>query len=445
MKDLSTLIHLTCLLFLASIALAAENLTKSTSILGSARDKRFLGLFNLIQFANTQCNASATSELSGVCYTQSECQSFGGRAAGDCALGFGVCCVFEYDCNSLRPAPRDVFYFQNANFPNDQSDPSMCLFGISILNANICQLRLDFEEFDLDSGSSLTSPCDRDSLEILSTGMSDLGMGKLCGNNQDQHLYIPVINDRSQPMIRIMTEDRMLNVSQPYKYRIRVTQIDCNSKDPLMNALKAPDNCLQYFVERRGTIQSFNWRPDLPRVYQKNQNYAICFRREPSDCQMSLKRAQNAPAFSTSVGQATGYTKFCAVDNGCGFEECSKALTGIIGSVTLDHLQINAFHRSSAMPATPVQGKSEYEASAFFCGVGLGADTPGIGDGEDIRDGVIVQSKGPFVLRFFTDDENGQPNTPTVPTPGPQKINELGFSIDYQIMGNCQNLDIGIL
>lgn len=98
--------------------------------------------------------------------------------------------------------------------------------------------RLDFEEFDLDSGSSLTSPCDRDSLEILSTGMSDLGMGKLCGNNQDQHLYIPVINDRSQPMIRIMTEDRMLNVSRPYKYSIKVTQIDCISKDPLINALK---------------------------------------------------------------------------------------------------------------------------------------------------------------------------------------------------------------
>lgn len=131
---------------------------------------------------------------------------------------------------------------------------------------------------------------------------------------------------------------------------------------------------------------------------------------------------------------------------GCGFEECSKALTGgVVGTVTLDHLQINAFHRSSAMPTTPVQGKSEYQASAFFCGVGLGADTPAIADGKDIRDGIIVQSKGPFVLRFFTDNEDGQPNTPTAPTTGPQKINELGFSIDYQIMGNCQNLDIGIL
>ena len=56
-----------------------------------------LGLFNVIQFANTGCNG--TDDQRGVCYTSSECTSRGGRSSGSCAAGFGVCCV----CKNLVP------------------------------------------------------------------------------------------------------------------------------------------------------------------------------------------------------------------------------------------------------------------------------------------------------------------------------------------------------
>ena len=51
-----------------------------------------------------------------------------------------------------------------------------------------------------------------------------------------QHLYIPVANEQSSPMFRVMTEDRVgtggggaapTNVTMPYKYNVRVSQIDC--------------------------------------------------------------------------------------------------------------------------------------------------------------------------------------------------------------------------
>ena len=51
-----------------------------------------------------------------------------------------------------------------------------------------------------------------------------------------QHLYIPVANEQSSPMFRVMTEDRVggtgsgaapTNVTMPYKYNVRVAQIDC--------------------------------------------------------------------------------------------------------------------------------------------------------------------------------------------------------------------------
>ena len=48
-------------------------------------------------------------------------------------------------------------------------------------------------------------------------------------------------------------------------------------------------------------------------------------------------------------------------------------------------------------------GDKEFFRASFFCGVGLGVDTPGTGaqamNGDDDGDGVRVQTRGPFVLR----------------------------------------------
>ena len=56
---------------------------------------KVLGLFNLIQFSNSRCN-STDSDKQGVCYTATECRGRGGTAKGNCAQGFGVCCLCKY-------------------------------------------------------------------------------------------------------------------------------------------------------------------------------------------------------------------------------------------------------------------------------------------------------------------------------------------------------------
>ena len=56
---------------------------------------KVLGLFNLIQFSNSRCN-STDSDKQGVCYTATECRERGGNAKGNCASGFGVCCLCKY-------------------------------------------------------------------------------------------------------------------------------------------------------------------------------------------------------------------------------------------------------------------------------------------------------------------------------------------------------------
>ena len=52
--------------------------------------------------------------------------------------------------------------------------------------------RLDFLDFDMDGGSAEDKPCDRDSMEVFSAGTAELGINKLCGKNDNQHIYIPV-------------------------------------------------------------------------------------------------------------------------------------------------------------------------------------------------------------------------------------------------------------
>jgi len=62
-------------------------------------------------------------------------------------------------------------------------------------------------DFELDGGSAIDKPCDRDSVtvrtpsfvpctliyfEVMGTGGLSLGIGPLCGENSGQHLYLPV-------------------------------------------------------------------------------------------------------------------------------------------------------------------------------------------------------------------------------------------------------------
>ena len=55
-------------------------------------------------------------------------------------------------------------------------------------------------------------------------------------------------------MIRIITDARAggANITRGYKWNIKVTQIDCVSRR--MEDVRAPDGCLQYFTDRRGTV-----------------------------------------------------------------------------------------------------------------------------------------------------------------------------------------------
>lgn len=58
---------------------------------------KFLSLFTIIEFPNSRCQAtSASSTYEGTCYHRAECENLNGTAIGQCANGYGVCCVCKY-------------------------------------------------------------------------------------------------------------------------------------------------------------------------------------------------------------------------------------------------------------------------------------------------------------------------------------------------------------
>lgn len=58
------------------------------------RGKKFLEVFQIVEFEHDICSSS--SGLEGKCLHEYECKSSGGAPMGDCADGYGTCCVCKY-------------------------------------------------------------------------------------------------------------------------------------------------------------------------------------------------------------------------------------------------------------------------------------------------------------------------------------------------------------
>lgn len=138
-------------------------------------------LFSIIRFPNEECFDS--SNQSGTCYTAFECKLLGGQPSSPCAAGFGSCCIVSRSCHvSTR---EKVVYFKNPSYPSADTDERFCDLTIEVNDPNVCQLRLDFLDFQLDPPTQ--GACRDDYMEISATGIPPLAIPRLCGLNRNQH------------------------------------------------------------------------------------------------------------------------------------------------------------------------------------------------------------------------------------------------------------------
>merc|ERR1719495_702953 len=257
------------------------------------RAEKALSVFTVVKFPNTAC-ASGTSGRNGSCYTASECAAKGGSSSGSCASSFGVCCVFEKSCGG-GSISENCTYFTSAALNKGGS----CGLTICKSDADVCQLRLDFETFVLNNPVTSTAititttlnanrigSCDTDSFGVTVPGGKS--PPQICGTNTGQHMYIPA-SDQCNVLNANIGSSSTATTSA---FTIKVTQIECSSKT------KAPNGCLQYFTEDTGTIETFNYN-SAAGVLLVNQEYSacvrsnrlmctICYSAETTDFKMSL-------------------------------------------------------------------------------------------------------------------------------------------------------------
>ena len=101
-----------------------------------------LSLFSIVQFPNQECTSDSSPTQKGTCVTASECTTMTGTADGNCAAGFGVCCVISTStCGSS--VSTNITYIRNPSYPSSLTLTSTgtCSFTVKKASDDVCQLR----------------------------------------------------------------------------------------------------------------------------------------------------------------------------------------------------------------------------------------------------------------------------------------------------------------
>lgn len=274
-------------LFIGFGAVSSDSTRGSES--DSDREGRLLSLFQIIRFPNDPCVGQASKN--GTCYTADECTSKGGTNSGTCAQGYGVCCTFTENCGAT--SNENCTYFESTG-----SEIGACRLKICPCNDNICQLRLDFNQFMITGPSTATqsvslakggvigapgatvpittaSQCLTDSFSVLSsTGQSP---PTICGQNSGEHMYVDSSATCNDLVFQLGGTGRGTGVGQR-QWSIKITQYSCDYPN------LAPDGCTQYyFGASSDTVQTYNFAGSQ---HLANQDQNICIRRERGNCRI---------------------------------------------------------------------------------------------------------------------------------------------------------------
>ena len=78
-----------------------------------------------------------------------------------------------------------VVYFKNPSYPQSDTQQNFCDLTVNINDPDICQLRIDFLDFQLDQPTR--GDCLGDKFRISSSGFAPTSVPVLCGLNRNQH------------------------------------------------------------------------------------------------------------------------------------------------------------------------------------------------------------------------------------------------------------------
>merc|ERR1712038_1637247 len=82
---------------------------------------KHFSLFSVVTFGNEECTSSSSvagGATAGTCYSSTECSDKNGMSAGNCASGFGVCCVFFNTGAVASTITENRTRLRNAEYPS---------------------------------------------------------------------------------------------------------------------------------------------------------------------------------------------------------------------------------------------------------------------------------------------------------------------------------------
>merc|ERR1719216_20856 len=167
--------------------LAAEDLSVD-------RTEKHFSLFSVVTFKNEECTSESTlagGARKGTCYTTTECSDKAGMTSGNCASGFGVCCVFLNTAGVTSTVTENRTHLRNLAYPSYATATAATTIAYTIKKqtTDICQIRLDFTNFII-AGPSVSNEiiaaatrvhnCLNDQFTIATTGNTNLWY-PMCG------------------------------------------------------------------------------------------------------------------------------------------------------------------------------------------------------------------------------------------------------------------------
>jgi len=279
-------------------------------------DKAF-SLFNVVRFKNSACQATSSADLQGVCYTSEECSDKGGTEDGNCAASFGVCCVIRVS-TCPGAATQNGSYVENVGYPTAVTGTAInCAQTVTRCSPDICQVRLDFVDVVLTQPANPAAACPATDGLTITPGATNALLTQrppvLCGTLTGQHVYL----DAGPPSITtVATIGTQVATGAAQKWRIKVSQIECSSRD------RAPNGCLQYFTGIRNTVTSFNFDGTGAHVTGGNlmtQDYNVCFRTEQGMCNIAFSQSTLATGDSFQLNGAGADTAVTAANCANGY------------------------------------------------------------------------------------------------------------------------------
>lgn len=282
--------------------------TSAASDVPSKRRQKDFSLFSVVTFKNEECTSESTltgGARQGTCYTTTECSDKKGMKSGNCASGFGVCCVFLNTASATATISENRTYLRNSNFPSYETATAAVsiVYTIDKMQTDICQIRLDFVKFIIGgptvstellgySTTTLTT-CANDNMVIADTGGNN--RGTICGGLTGDHLYVelsPTSTDKATVTINTAVSTSVTPAIAQRVWDIKTSQIPCYA------TYRAPAGCDRWLTAATGKITSFNFYKvsgSTPAAQSTtagqntgielmNQDIQTCIRREKGMC-----------------------------------------------------------------------------------------------------------------------------------------------------------------